>query len=291
MTPIASLAVVLSLYGAAGNHPALARFVLSAPQPWIAGGGAGRPKRIYVANYGGGRVTTYLPNGLRTTPTFPNAHSAVGVAVSPDGSRIYVTCNQSVQTYDSNGNPTTPTFFVDLPNQLAVGPNGDIYVAEGGTSSVKTFDPQGNEIPPTITGVAPYGIAVDAHGKIYVANVSGTVTTYLPDGTPTTPTITGLGYLSGIAIGPTGKIYVLDNDANTEYTYDAKGNPSSPTIAGLVNPTGVAVDKRGRVYILNSGYGSHDSFEATYTSAGAPTSPTFKEGMYLVGGIAITYHI
>ena len=71
----------------------------------------------------------------------------------------------------------------------------------------------GGSAPITVTG---HGAAQTSRSfKIYVANIgNGTITTYQPNGTQTTPTIeTGTSatdYLFGMAVGPDGKIYALN---------------------------------------------------------------------------------
>jgi len=134
----------------------------------------------------------------------------------------------------------------------------------------------------TITqGLAgPFGVAVDAGGKIYVTNVhSGEVTTYLPDGTQTTPTISGIFLPWGIAVGKNGKIYVVSGEqasctSTTLTTYTAAGVRTTPTITILGEPIGVAVDAQGKIYVANlcagpSGQGS----VMTYKANGTPTTP------------------
>ena len=75
-----------------------------------------------------------------------------------------------------------------------------------------TYKPDGTRTAPTFrTGVDSGGIAIDANGKIYVANDTprglSSITTYLSDGSATTPTITrGVHDPAGIAVAQDGTI-------------------------------------------------------------------------------------
>jgi len=108
--------------------------------------------------------------------------------------------------------------------------------------------------------------------KIYVVNYSaGSVTTYNPDGTQTTPTITaGLSSPQGIAVDATGKIYVADSSNNTVTTYLPDGTQTTPTITGLDEPVGVAIDATGKIYVVDS---SGDDVK-TFLANGTQTTPT-----------------
>ena len=79
----------------------------------------------------------------------------------------------------------------------------NIYIANIGNNTITTYEADGTQTTPTIhtgngTGDYLFGAAVGPSGKIYALNfdpllgpgTSGTVTTYKPDGTQTTPTIT-----------------------------------------------------------------------------------------------------
>jgi hypothetical protein len=115
--------------------------------------------------------------------------------------------SRNVTTYNPDGTRTNPTINgVNDAYGIAVDKHGKIYVVNSGPSSctdgiVTTYLPDGTQTTPTIaTRAEPVGIAVDSRGKIdandkiFVVNdfgppVSGNVTSYLPDGTRTRPTI------------------------------------------------------------------------------------------------------
>jgi len=247
--------------------------------------------KIYVANFGNSTVTTYNPDGTRTTPTISAGLSnPFGVAIDAAG-KIYVT-NQfihTVTTYNPDGTQTTPTISSGLnrPFGVAVDAAGKIYVANEGNNTVTTYNPDGTQTTPTISiGLNnPLGVAVDAAGKIYIANAGGTVTTYNPDGTQTTPTISGgLSGPNGVTVDAAGKIYVTNAGSYTVTTYNPDGTQTTPTISSGINgPEGEAVDAAGKIYVENA----NTQTVTTYNPDGTQTTPTISSGLNAPRGVAV----
>lgn len=126
--------------------------------------------------------------------------------------------------------------------------------------------------------------------KIYVANIgSGTITSYLPDGTQTAPTITTGNYLFGVAVAPTGKIYALTFDPllgpgtnGTITSFKADGTKTTPTITikerGYHSPGGIAVDASGKIYVLSSEHNGTRGTVTTFNPDGSRAALTFRTG-------------
>jgi streptogramin lyase len=276
----------------AGQPYTIAFYAISAiaatPAPTFTG-------KIYVLNLagpGGENGTTlksYTANGTATSPTINTSlNGPRGVAVDAAG-KIYITNfgAGALTTYTPNGTPTTPTIGLTAPWGVAVDAAGKIYVANfgyGSGDSVSTFTANGAPTSPRISmGLSsPQDVAVDAAGKIYVTNYGngiGVVTTYLPNGVQTTPTIGTVSGPEGVAVDAAGKIYVANSSNNTVTTFNSDGTPSTPTITGLSNPQGVAVDATGKIYVTNVG----NNTLTTYSAKGTQTTPTITGLNYPVG--------
>jgi sugar lactone lactonase YvrE len=241
------------------------------------------PKKIYVANCAGFNVTTYTANkGKQTNPTIPSqnlGYCPEDVAVDAKG-KIYVVGDYaSLFSFKPNGKPT-----INLGKALVavtVDASGKIYIVS--FESVQAFEPDGTPTTPTITGFdSAAGIAVDANGKIYVSDQeTGTITTYTADGTPTTPTISGLSSPTGVAVDANFKIYVVQQGLGEVTTYNSDGTPTTPTITGFVTPWSVAVSTVGDIYV------TANNTITTYNSDGAHIQPTITQGLNTPVGLTL----
>jgi tripartite motif-containing protein 71 len=188
------------------------------------------------------RVGTELPEALGVTRqqpasfdrTLAPASRPVAVAVSPDAKRIYVAeggGEYAVRIFAPDGTllgnatppHTTPTSRV--PMDLAVGPDGTVYVADRLLRQVLIFDADGafrdTLRPSGIDDWAPLGVTVDDAGLIYVAEAKD-----LPD-------------------FQRHQIHVLRPDGTVVRSFGQKGDGA----ADLMFPSHVAVDGRGRIWV------------------------------------------
>jgi hypothetical protein len=238
----------------------------------------------------------------------------IGVAKDPATGRIYVT-NQgldsiSVFAPDAEG-PASPVTTIrgsktglESPTGIAVDSKGKIYVVNGGTDSyedagrinVYAAGSSGNVAPDAvITGHRtrledPQAVTVDSSGKIYAIDGGFSYDTESPPRVMVyaagskgnvAPIVTisgnrtGLDSPDGIAVDPSGKIYVLNDaspgvhayapgapdgpyvDTVTVYLPGAKGNiaPVATIIGtdtGLGDPKAIALDSGGKIYVTNA---------------------------------------
>ena len=161
----------------------------------------------------------------------------------------------------------------DLPNHLAVGPDGNVYLTEFNGSRVFKLTPGGQELarwggPGAEPGRlrAPTGIAVDADGFVYVAGSGGhRVQKFTSDG----ELVTGWGTpgagdgqfasAMGLDISADGRVYVADfgNGRVQVFTTDGAflfsfGQPGAAP-GQLQNPIGLDLDVDGNVLAVDTG--------------------------------------
>lgn len=166
-----------------------------------------------------------------------------GVALSPDGERIYVVdraTNESDQhdvvVYDRKGKKLqvigkrgTGDGEFNIPTQATVGTDGSLYVLDAGNFRVQVFDTDGKFLRKFGSlgkdygqFARPRGIAVDSEGNVYVTDASfNNFQIFNPKGELL------------LAIGETGAI-------------------SNPGEYGMLN--GIAVDETDHVYIVDQVY-------------------------------------
>ncbi len=165
-----------------------------------------------------------------------------GVAVSPDGSKVYVANIESntVSVIDTATNTITTTIPVgSFPESVAVSPDGSkVYVTNGtsGTTpgTVSVIDTATNTVIATIpAGVNPFGVAVTPDGsKVYVTNAASEGISVIDTATNTVTTIlgssepTGILPHTGVAVSPDGSKVYVGNYMTNAYPKPAEPEPN-----------------------------------------------------------------
>ncbi len=229
---------------------------------------AGAAPYAYVANNGSDSVSVIDTANDTVVSTVPVGSFPLGVAVSPDGSRVYVTNggSSSVSVIDAATDTVVSTVTVGTgPAGIAVSPDGSrVYVTNGGSSSVSVIDAATDTVVATVNvGSSPRGVAVSPDGsRAYVTNngsSSGNTVSVIDtatDAVVSTVTV-GTGPL-GVAVSPDGsRVYVANFDGDSFSTVSVIDTVDDTVVATVPvgsGPTGVAVSPDGsRVYVANEG--------------------------------------
>ena len=211
--------------------------------------------------------------------------------ITPDGRVTTLAGSKSQGSSDGKGAEASFRF----PTQLAVDSQGNVYVTDGANCLIRKISPDG--LVTTLAGSGaqgsadgigrkasfyfPEGIAVDAAGNLYVSDEDNQLIRKItPEGDVTT--LAGRwGHVgskngeslkatfnspNGLALDPTGNIYVCDQNNNLIRKVTPKGLVSTlagqaeetgcdngPSLQATFNsPSGIAVDSRGNVYVADS---------------------------------------
>ena len=220
-----------------------------------------------------------------------------GVAVSPDGSRIYVTQTEgdpSVLIFDGQGNkvgvmkPPATIGGDHVPVYLAINPKtGEVYESDRPAGSIYVFSADGvyrRTFDPgtSLAGWQPIGMSFDSAGNFYVTNVGSPGQSLLkfgPDGSLllTIGGDSGLNFPNGVAVDRNGYIYVTDSNNGRLLVFDATGArrallPKGISAGDLGLPRGVVVDDSGRVYVADT---TSDGVQLYHTLASEEPAPKY----------------
>lgn len=188
--------------------------------------------RIYVTNSGSNDlavfdsrtrlVTEIAPVTMAPYPLVtrvPLGKTPWGIAVTPDGSQIYV-ANQgsnSVSVVATGNYSATHTIPVGAsPWGVAVNPSGSkVYVANSGSGTVSIIDTASQTVIATVTaGSAPHWLAVTPDGnRVFVSNSGDGTVSVIDAGTDTlVRTVAVGGKPEGVAALPSGSEVYVAND-------------------------------------------------------------------------------
>lgn len=207
---------------------------------------------LYVADVTLRKVLAYDADGLflRTIGSPDTLQRPTDVAVSPDGTRLYVvdtggveSDNHLVAIFDANsgehlghigGRGEAPGAF-NLPLQVAVAGDGTVYIVDSGNFRVQAFDADGN-FRRTFGSVGrfpgqfarPKGIAVDREDRVYVIDTAF------------------------------GNFQIFDSEGTLLMYAGERGHVGYP--GKFMLPAGIAVDEDGRVYVVDQFFRKVDVF-------------------------------
>ena len=208
----------------------------------------------------------------------------MGLAVTPDGDRLYVSdfAQSAVFAFDFAHQTLLKIEGLAAPTGIALDQAGNLYVVEQANRSVSLFSPDGTRIGvikhPSLE--RPNGIAIDNKLKrIYVADAShtkslehtvkifdfqGTLTGQLggkKGGSPGQflfPTYVAVDHDSNVYVTDTlnSRVQMFNEDGDYIRSFGARGNGW-----GMFDkPKGVALDSFGNVYVADSGWSNVQIF-------------------------------
>lgn len=212
----------------------------------------------YITNTGNNTVSV-IDTATNTViaPAVPVGIDPFGVAVHPDGTRVYVangTPDNSVSVINTATNTVTDTIPVGIdPEGVGVSQDGTrVYVANSEGNSVSVIDTTTNSVIDTVlVGLDPVGIGVTPDGtQVYVIGRDSVV---IDTATNTVTATLPASSAGGVAFHPSGTPGYV-RDSGVILVIDTASNTLSDTV--IVGPGaggGVAVTPDGtRVYASNS---------------------------------------
>ncbi|HEY6249396.1 MAG TPA: beta-propeller fold lactonase family protein [Candidatus Angelobacter sp.] len=248
----------------------------------------------YVTNFAGNTVSVINTNNHRVVATIAGFNGPDGVAMTPNGRKVYV----------ANGGPTPGTVSVirtgrnrvrrritvgNNPTGVAVSPNGRrVYVTNQNDGTLSVIDATRDRVIATILlGGAPLGMAVTPDSQhVYIAVYPSMVAVLTTATNKVTATIVDPS-LSGpalVAMSPDGKtVYVSDMISNKITVISTATNLATGSIPVGQIPLGLALTADGKKLYAANGADSTVSVIDTTTQKVIKTLSGFNgpEGVVL----------
>ena len=198
----------------------------------------------------------------------------VGVAVTPDGERIYVAESggeRMVRAYDRDGQelfsfaPPKSQPAMRAPVYLALDSSGQVYVSDRIRHSVDVYDAGGNYLhslkSPVPETWSPLGLRFDA-ANLYLTDVTkgkhrvialnqdnALIETFGREGRGTGPD--ELSFPNSVVVDPRGRMYVSDSNNARIQVFD-RGGALLYTVPGFSLPRGMTLDADQRLYVVDA---------------------------------------
>jgi YVTN family beta-propeller protein len=221
------------------------------------------PSFAFITNINSNTVSVINTENNNLTATVPVGINPAGVAVSPDGKKVYVTNANynhrgSVSVIDTAISKVTATIDIGekySPCGIAITPDGNkLYVADRDINGVSVIDTATNTVIATVSaGKWPMGVAASPDGtKVYVTNRYNNNVSVIDTGTNVIiATVNVEPGPSGITVSPDGtKLYVTNCESNTLSEIDTGSNTVTATVPVEEWPMGVAASPDGtKIYV------------------------------------------
>jgi YVTN family beta-propeller protein len=203
------------------------------------------------------------------TATIPVGAFPIGIAILPNGTKLYVAGYTGpvpgglpgITIIDTASNNVETTIaFGEFPFAVAAHPDSSkVYVTDSDNSTVTVIDTASQTISQTVTvGTSPEGIAVHPDGtRVYVANEeSNNISVIDTSSNNVTETISLPGRPNQVVFNPTGtRAYVTSEEGSNMWVIDTSSRTVIATVDVGPGSCGVDVTPDGAyVYVVTESY-------------------------------------
>ncbi len=259
---------------------------------------------IYVTDYNHYRIAVLNPDGTAST-SYNTDSNPTGIALSLTG-EVYVAnyYSSTINIYNPDGTASTTLSAPQHVNSIVFSPTGEIYLGVGGIrddSFIRVLNPDGtasttySQHDPDYNFyyfASPTGIAFSQHRDLYIAmGINGGELAILnPNGTASSSVYSPGGIPTGVAVSPTGEIYVTDTSGNRIVVLNPDGTASTTyTGLGLNYPIGITLSLTGEIYIADTNnnrivvLNPDGTASTTFNGSQLPVSFVSVEGIHYPG--------
>jgi DNA-binding beta-propeller fold protein YncE len=197
-----------------------------------------------------------------------------GIAVNPDGSRIYVTQTSgdtAVFVLDNQGNlintigaPTATSDHVFV--FVALNPlTGELYVSDRPMAQIEIYDANGTwlrqfEPPASLAGWQPLGVNFSGDGHLFVTDAADSSVHEFDEAGQLLRTVGTTGEFSfpnAALTDAAGRLYIADSNNGRVVVLDRSGQilgviRRGPSAGDLGMPRGMAMDDQGQLFVVDT---------------------------------------
>jgi DNA-binding beta-propeller fold protein YncE len=193
--------------------------------------------------------------------------------------------------------------LLQRPRDVALAPDGSLYVADTGNHRILHLSPQGDllqawgsfadgsQSPPAPPGTfnEPWGVAVASDGSVYVADTwNHRVQKFTAQGQH----VRSWGYFGqaeapeafwgprSLAVDGRGRVYVTDTGNKRVVVFDQDGVYQTQIDAGFNEPVGIAIDAQGVIYVADTWNQRIAAFQEVAERIFAPQTSWQIDGWY-----------
>lgn len=231
-----------------------------------------RTAPVTIASTTGSTLTSLTANGVGTSLVFDpigvapsvallsGTNQPTAVAVDGAGNTYTSISSGGFQIVKSTAGVVSNIYTsTSAVTQIAVDPQGNVYLANGASVLTKLTFTAPNTYAATNLSIGSFGtlktVAVDANGNVYVGNNAGQVIRSTQNNAQTLVlTATSLTTIANLALDNNGNLLIADSGAGTVYKLPVYGVTSGlPTVVvSGVAPVAVAADVAGDAYYADS---------------------------------------
>lgn len=223
-----------------------------------------------ISNYNDGTLVKIDPASGRIRPFVRGLKNPRGLAIGPDGN-FYVAASAANKIMKITPEGAISDFAsLGQPYDLAFDPSGNLFVTRPEASAIVKIG-VGGVVELFAQGVArgPQALRYDAGGTLWITNSDNSLRKVDTDNRASV-VATGLVTPRGLAVLPNGDILVAERGANR--IARISNGVKSVFAAGLGQPYGVAVDGEGVVHVTESASNRVSRFDQAGTKLGVVDS-------------------
>ncbi|MEH0158592.1 Ig-like domain-containing protein [Limibacter armeniacum] len=212
-------------------------------------------RNVFVVDQGASLIKKVVPEGdIIAEWDITATGNVIGITADKDENVYIITDNNEVFMYDPNGNAVLWDLSFESASDIAVTPDGMVYILDGGGGVLTQHDPSLDGLETGYWDI-PFCTFLEVggpNGYIYLADdSSNTIYIVDPANSYSVKTLDGsYGAINDLTIDGFGYIYTLDKGSFKLLKIDTNGvivesiSPSNP----FKNPQAVCVANDGRIY-------------------------------------------